>query len=76
MHRAKLTFNVRGENLNEIRERADKVVREFLAVSADISLDNAVDVEIEVEGTPAGEERVPPLPSYDFLGRVHVRIRQ
>lgn len=74
--RIRLAFDVRGESASQIRERADKVVREFLAVSSDVPLDNAIDIEIDVEGTPAGEDRVPPMPSYDFVGHVHVRIRQ
>jgi hypothetical protein len=71
----RLDFNVRGETARQIRERAAQVVREFVGAPTIESLDQVLDMEINVEGTPAGENSESPLPGYNFVAHVHVRIK-
>lgn len=75
MERVRLTFDVRGENVHQIKERAESVVREFMDVSGDRSLDLVSEMEINIEGTPGDEHSDPPMPSYNFIAHVHVRIK-
>jgi hypothetical protein len=75
MERVRLTFDVRGENVHQIKERAESVVREFMDVGSDKPLDLVSEMEINIEGTPGSEHSDPPMPSYNFIGHVHVRIK-
>lgn len=75
MDRVRLTFDVQGETAQEIRERAEKVIREFTETGHDEPLDRVADIEINVEGESIAGQPVPPLPSYNFTGHVHVRIK-
>lgn len=75
MERVRLTFDVRGENVHQIKERAESVVREFMDVASDRPLDLVSEMEINIEGTPGDERSDPPMPGYNFIGHVHVRIK-
>jgi hypothetical protein len=73
--RVRLTFDVQGETAQQIRERAENVVREFIGAEPGTPLSQVTEMEINVEGTSVEGQPAPPLPSYNFIGHVHVRIK-
>lgn len=75
MQRIRLTYDVRGENAQQIKERAESVLCEFMDVARKDALTMVSEMEINIEGTPGSESSEPPLPSYNFIGHVHVRIK-
>lgn len=75
MQRIRLTYDVRGENAQQIKERAESVLCEFMDVAQKDALTMVSEMEINIEGTPGSENSEPPLPSYNFIGHVHVRIK-
>jgi len=66
---------VRGEDARQIRERAEAVVRDFIGLDRSEPLDRISEMEINVEGAAATGSTDAPLPSYNFIGHVHVRIK-
>lgn len=75
MDRVRLTFDVQGETARQIRDRAETVIREFTGTESDRPLDQVAEIEINVEGTSVEGQPAPPLPSYNFIGHVHARIK-
>ena len=75
MDRVRLSFDVRGEDARQIRERAEAVVRDFIGLDRSEPLDRISEMEINVEGAAATGSTDAPLPSYNFIGHVHVRIK-
>lgn len=66
---------MRGEDARQIRERAEAVVRDFIGLDRSEPLDRISEMEINVEGAAATGSTDAPLPSYNFIGHVHVRIK-
>lgn len=75
MNRVRLSFDVRGEDAQQIQERAEAVVRDFIGLDRSEPLDRVSEMEIAIEGAPADGSTDAPLPSYNFIGHVHVRIK-